>query len=193
MFVTKKVGIIGVAILSTFLFAAESCEEAGPSARDKEDKNRTKTYESLIESQPAGSMAFSPTRETKNFWIKTWDEPGKLAYVYLLNGEGKPFGYYITEGPPVTYCTSLIPPEQFVDMPGDGDKYPDTMVKAPSVDGTYSSSANCSTYYAKDATSGAYIEYTAGFGINPFVYDQPMQQFREAEPLGDATVSNVKN
>lgn len=193
MLVNKKTAVIGMALLSTILFAAGDCDgaPAKKSAAGREDSNRTKTYESLVDSQPARTMKFSPTRQTKNFWIDTWDEKGKLAYVYLLNSDGKPFGYYITEGLPVTYCTGLIPPYQFVRADG-GEFNQDFIVPGPSVDGTFSSGSNCSTYYAKDATSGAYIEYTAGFGINPFVYDQPMQQFREAEPLGDATVANVR-
>lgn len=192
MLLNKKAAVIIAALASTVFFAASSCEETEqPSANERENKSRLATYESLVDAQPAEKMSYSPTRATKNFWIKTWDKKGKLSYVYLLNGQGEPFGYYVLEGLPVSYCTGLIPPWQLTK--GYGGGYSQShVVPAPSVDGTYSSASNCSTYYGKDATTGAYIEYTAGFGINPFVYDQPRQQFSDARPLGDATVENVK-
>lgn len=34
-------------------------------------------------------MKYSPTRETINKWIETWDKPGKLSYVYLQNANGE--------------------------------------------------------------------------------------------------------
>lgn len=189
MRMNKKVAVI--AALAS-VFALSACEEVPDDATEREDKSRSKTYESLVDAQPAGTMRFSPTRATKNFWIETWDEPGKLSYVYLLNGNGEPFGYYILEGLPVTYCVGLIPPYKLLDPTGDGVTA-NLVVPGPSVDGTYSSGSNCSTYYGKDAVTGAYIEYTAGLGINPFVYDQPAQQFADAQPLGDATLAKVKN
>lgn len=193
MRMNKKVAVVA-AIAS--VFALSACEDtSGQSpASERENKSRLSTYERLVAAQPAGTMSYSPTRATKNFWIETWDEPGKLSYVYLLNGQGEPFGYYILEGLPVTYCVGLIPPYQVLDYRSGSGAYGNAFaVPGPSVDGTYSSGSNCATYYGKDAVTGAYIEYTAGFGINPFVYDQPAQQFADAQPLGDATLAKVKN
>jgi hypothetical protein len=138
-------------------------------------------------------MQYSPTRATKNFWIETWDEPGKLSYVYLMNADGKVFGYYIFEGLPVSYCTSLIPPYQIIDV--DLGEYNGNMaVAGPSVDGTFSSSSNCSTMYGKDATTGSYIEYTVGLGINALVYSEPMplQDPDAVQALGWSKLEDVK-
>ncbi|MGH1563087.1 hypothetical protein [Mumia sp. DW29H23] len=175
----------------TILFAAiavaltlSACDTT-TSATQKEDTARQHTYSTLTSKQPAASMGYSPTRETKNRWIKTWDDPSKLSYVYLLNAAGDTIGYYVLTGLPVSYCTSLIPPYTWVDRPGDGSSEK-VQAPAPSVDGTYSSGSNCAVFYGFDATSGAYIEYTTGQGINALVYDQPLPRFKDAEPLGQA-------
>ena len=179
-----------IVLAAIFLFSA--CEvESKPKGQEAENKSRQSNYERLVENQPAETMDYSPTRATKNFWIKTWDKKGKLSYVYLMNGTGEVFGYFILQGLPVSYCTSLIPPYQLKDVSGDGYGA-NLVVPGPSIDGTYSSGANCNAFYGKDATSGAYIEYTVGMGINALVFDQPMPQYGSAEPLGDATPAKVK-
>lgn len=186
--------IIAALAAVALIFSVSACSTGQDSEKGQgaENKSRQSNYEKLVEKQPAHTMDYSPTRATKNFWIDTWGEPGKLSYVYLLNNSGTAFGYFIFEGLPVSYCTSLIPPYQLLDYDGDGDSIPDTTVPGPSLDGTFSSSSNCSAFYGKDATSGAYMEYTVGQGINALVFDQPMSQFGAAEPLGDATPQTAK-
>ena len=184
--------LISALDVTTAAFALTACEETdAPKGQEAENSSRQSNYERLVETQPAEAMEYSPTRETKNFWIRTWGEKGKLSYIYLLNNAGEAFGYFIFEGLPVSYCTSLIPPYQMKDTPGDGFG-PNLIVPGPSIDGTFSSSSNCSAFYGKDATSGAYMEYTVGQGINALIFDQPMSQFGAAEPLGDATPETAK-
>lgn len=182
----KKILTALALVLSLGLLAA--CEEPQSEGSAAETATTKVNYDSLVKSQPAEKMAYSPTRETKNFWIRTWDEKGKLAYVYLLTANGDTLGYYITEGLPVSYCTSLIPPSKIWK-----DQYGNMDIQNPSIDGTYSSASNCNIFYGKDATSGAYIEYNVGMGINALIFDQPMprQKFAGAEPLGDATIAKV--
>ena len=181
------------AVLACVLGFLTACDDETPSGQSREDSSRQTNYNHLVKAQPAGTMSYSPTRATKNFWIKTWNEKGKLSYVYLMNSAGVMIGYYVLDGLPVSYCTSLIPPYQFKGAPNDGDtvKY---VVPGPSVDGTFSSGSNCNTYYGKDATSGAYIEYTAGMGINVLLFDQPLpkQKIGDAQPLGPTSTDDVK-
>ena len=103
-------------------------------------------------------------------------------------------GYFIFVGLPVSYCTSLVPPFQFIDHYSAGTGTVGFSVAAPSVDGTYSSASNCGTMYGRDATTGAYIEYTTGFGINAFVSDQPLpwQNEEALTALGWATFEDVQ-
>lgn len=187
-----SIGIVAVAGLTLGLTACGG--GGGPKARQVESASRDATYDKLIQSQPAHSLSYSPTRNTKNFWIDTWGkDPNKLSYIYIQNAKGE-FGYYILKGLPVTYCVSLIPPEQLIN--GDvGDQNGDFVVKAPSVDGTYSSNANCNSYYGIDATTNAYVEFSVGTNQSYFLYDQPLDlpQYKDAQPLGPTTVAAAKN
>lgn len=190
MRMTKKaLVLIGLAIMAIVGLAA--CGSTSqPTGQQQENSNRQSNYNQLVDKQPAGSMDYSPTRETKNFWIKTWDEPGKLSYVYLMNANGEAYGYFVLVGLPVSYCTSLIPPYNIIQ--GDlGETTGDIVVPGPSIDGTYSSSSNCNTYYGRDALTGAYVEYTAGMGTNVLIFDQPLPQYGAAQPLGAATIDKV--
>lgn len=180
---------VGVIVLAT---TAGACDDSSDnSSRSKEKSAAASNYDRLVANQPAHQGDYSPTRETKNFWIDTWmKKPGKLSYVYIQNAQGQ-YGYYILKGLPVTYCVGLLPPE--VKTRGDLGQYDgDLIVQGPSMDGTYSSSSNCNTMYGKDAETGAYLEWTVGMNQSYFLYDQPMDlpQYKNATPLGEAKLKN---
>lgn len=184
----KKLVLAPLAIaLLTVAVSAESCDyEDKPTATQKEDKTRTKAQEDLVAKQPAHTGDFSPTRATKNFWIDTWmQEKGKVSYVYILNADGEVSDYGVFEGLPVSYCVGLIPPYTWVDIPGDEDDMKQ-QAPAPSIDGTFSSGGDCNTKYGKDATTGAYVEFSVALGQSYRAYDQPLPANRltGATPLG---------
>lgn len=188
--------ILAVAAVLGLAFGATACygDDSKPTARAKETKASGSNYSRLVARQPAETLDWSATRETKNFWIRTWGKtPNKLSYVYLQNANGQ-YGYYILKGLPVTYCVSLVPPEQTrrIDLGADGSTV--ATEQAPSMDGTFSSQSNCTSYYGHDATSNAYIEFSVGANQSYFLYDQPMDlpQFKGAMPLGKSTFVNVK-
>lgn len=181
---SKIIGAVTGLTLSAFLLIG--CDEVAADPQEKENHSRQSGYKALVNQQPAHKMSYSPTRATKNFWVDTWNKKGKLSYVYLLNANGDTIGYYVLVGLPVSYCTSLIPPYQIKEQWGNDVQ--DLIVPGPSVDGTFSSASNCNVFYGRDATNGAYIEYTTGQGINALVYDQPLPRFKTAQPLGFAEV-----
>lgn len=79
----------GIATLvATGAIALAACG-GGDDARAKETKSNQDSYQQMVSQQPGYTMKYSPTRDTINFWAKTWDKPNKLAYVYLMNGDGK--------------------------------------------------------------------------------------------------------
>lgn len=178
--------LIIATIAAASLVGLTACNEE-PSATKSENKARLATYSKLVKAQPAHSMDYSPTRATKNFWIDTWGHKGKVSYVYLMDSSSNVFGYFVLDGLPVSYCTSLIPPYR-IDDGGSNT----VVVPGPSVDGTYASAANCNVYYGKDAVTGSYVEYTSGMGINALVFDQPMPQYGDAKPLGPGRIGQVK-
>lgn len=188
-----KRGAVAAACIALGIGLLSACEDDGDSggSRGKESASRQSNYDKLVANQPAHEGDYSPTRETKNFWIDTWmKKPGKLSYVYIQNAQGQ-YGYYILKGLPVTYCVGLLPPE--VKQRADLGQYDgDVVVQGPSMDGTYSSSSNCNTMYGKDAETGAYLEWTVGMNQSYFLYDQPMDlpQYKSATPLGEAKLKN---
>lgn len=182
---------LGLASAVLIAVALTACTDDKSNSQNKERDTQQSNYDGLVAQQPAGSMQYSPTRETINFWIDTWDQPDKLSYVYLLAGDGTYLGYYILKGLPVSYCASLTPPYRWEDIPGDGGNT-DTQVPAPAMDGVYYSGAQCNTYYGVDATTGAYVEYTAGMGINVLLYDQPLPLQEQIQPLGRTTFDDVE-
>lgn len=180
-----------VTVALAFSFAACS-GEASPDAQEKEDTSRQSNYERLVEAQPALGMDYSPTRDTKNFWIKTWGQKGKNSYVYLLSN-GDPWAFAVIKRLPVNYCTSLVVPYQIKDYrnPNGGNAF---AVPGPSIDGTFSSSANCTTMYGEDATTGAYVEWTVGADTTMLLRDQPLplNMYANALPLGDTNATEAQ-
>ncbi len=175
-------------------FGLTACnEDSGTSSRSKENTARQSNYDRLVAKQPAATLDYSPTRATKNFWIETWGKNStKLSYVYLQDAQGR-WGYFVLKGLPVTYCVSLLPPETKVR--GDLGQYDgDLVVQGPSMDGTYSSNTNCSSYYGEDATTGAYVEWSVGANQAYLLYSEPMDlpQFKDATPLGKTKITDVK-
>lgn len=164
--------LLAVLLLVITLAACTSSNQGG--GQKKESKTQQSNYDKLVAQEPAHTMGYSPTRKTINFWIDTWSKPGQLAYVYLQNANGDLIGYYVLSGPPVSMCTALTPTYKLVDPGGSSDNG-DIVVPAPSVDGAYYSGGECNTYYGKDATTGAYVEYTVGLGINVLLYNQPLR------------------
>lgn len=175
------------------LIAGCSGNTKDQNVQQRDADTRNKTVGQLINSQPAETMTYSPTRETINYWIKTWGkQPGKLSYVYLQSSTGDLLGYYVLEGLPVSYCASITRTYDFVDTPKDGSDVRDQQVRAPGVDGVwYGGGGSCNTYYGKDASSKAYVEYTAGLGINVLLYDRPLAR-QDVKPLGPTTVDEAK-
>lgn len=179
---------IFLAALVVIIGAVACTESRTAEERDRQNAN----YEQLNADQPAGSMDYSPTRETINFWMETWGSDGKLSYVYLLSGDGEYIGYYIFKGLPVSYCAILTPPYTWDKNRGTSDW---DLVQAPAMDGVYYSGAgSCDTYYGIDASTGAYVEYTAGMGINVLLYDQPLALPEGVEPpaLGFTDLDDVE-
>jgi hypothetical protein len=170
-------------VLMVFFIAGwEGCEPT-PEAIKKEQNNQGNNYTSLQDKQPAQQMDYSPTRDGLNNWMETWGEEGKISYVYLIASNGQKVGYYVFKGLPVSYCASLTPPDRIESNGGN----PDLIMKAPSMDGVYYSGSQCNQYFGYDATTGSYIEFSVGSGLNFFVTEDPLP-VQDVEPLGFTTI-----
>lgn len=183
--VTPRAAVIAlVAILGVVVLTAGSCSSDSP--QKTESKTQQNNYAKLAAQQPSHTMGYSPTRETINFWIDTWSKPGKLSYIYLQAGNGQLIGYYIFKGLPVSYCASQTPTYRVYTSDNGNLSTP-----APSIDGVYYSGGQCNSYYGRDASNNAYVEYTVGGSQNVLIYDRPLPK-ADVQPLAFATVENVK-
>lgn len=177
-------------IMLALVLGLVACEEETPTAQQEEGERRQGSYDALIERQPGQSMDYSPTRETINFWVETWQEEGKLSFVYLMAGNGQIIGYYVLEGLPVSYCAMLTPNYEQIGTPNDGSNARNVVVDAPGIDGAYYSGGQCNQYYGRDATTGAYIEFSIGGSLNYLLFDEPIEA--DVEPLGHTTIDDVE-
>lgn len=175
--------VAGLAVALTTLTACPS--DATKNSTKAEQKVQGDSYNAQVAQQPAHRMKYSPTRDTVNFWIDTWSKPNKLSYVYLQSASGELLGYYVLKGLPVSYCAALTPTYKIRDDSDGGN----LLLPAPGVDGVYYSGGQCNSYYGKDATTGSYIEFTLGLGINELLYDQPLPNHPNVQPLGPTRIT----
>lgn len=179
------------------LVALASCATGNPKNKDneatkankQEQATRNDSYVDLITAQPSHTMTYSPTRETMNAWVDTWNQRGQLSFVYLLNSLGEKIGYFVFVGPPVSYCVSLAPDWQPYDYPGDSNPYYDEIVPAPDVDGGYYSGCSMNQFYGVDATTGAVIDFSAGGTLNYLSSTQPLDL--NVPPLGFTEIADL--
>lgn len=145
----------------------------------KENNAKAAAYERLVANQPAEAMDYSPTRESLNQWVKTWEKPNQLSYVYIQNAKGE-YGYLVMKNLPVPRCKMLTANTKPY---GDSGR---VNTELPGMDGTYTSGGTCNTYFGFDATTGAYMEFTLGMNQSFFLFNQPMTlpEFASAKPLG---------
>ena len=124
----RKLILIAIAVIAVLMLVACDSTES----ERGEVGTRQGNYDKLVDMEPALEVTNPKTRETVNFFTETWNQEGQLAYVYLQNSEGNMIGYYALDGPPVSMCTSLTPP--------DRQRHSDSAVRvAPSIDGVFRS------------------------------------------------------
>jgi len=173
----RVINTIFIFVIAVLFLAA--CEEGAGESKRSELEIQNNTYNELVSKEPAKNMTNPKTRETINFWTETWNEHDQLAYVYLQNSTGDMIGYYVLDGPPVSMCASLTPNYDTLHSSNGGY----TVVPTPGIDGVFRSAEDCSRYFGKDATSGAYVEFTVGMGINMLLYTDPLTNHPNVENL----------
>ena len=97
-----------------------------------------------------------PLRESINWYLQQ-TEQADLWYVYMLNLNGEPIFYIVSDILPLSVCRSITSPDRIADRHGD-----DFVISAPSLTGTYGSAGECGDYFTRDATTGAMIRFTPG-------------------------------
>lgn len=177
--------VLPAVLLVAFTVSASACGSSGNSSTASEGKVRDGSYDQLVKTQPAHRMSYSPSRETINKWIDTWNEPGQLAFVYLKDA-GKVTGYFIFQGPPVSMCAALTPTYK-IQWDSDGN----LLLPVPGVDGVWYSGAQCNQYYGIDASTGNYVEFSIGGTQNYQLTTQPLPSTGSLDPEAFTSINDV--
>lgn len=192
MQVKKLLGTSALVVVLALTLTACNKKSTSTNATANESKIQQHGYTQLATAQPAHSMDYSPTRDTINGWIDTWGKRGQLAFVYIRNDAGAPIGYYVLQGPPVTYCAALTPNYKLINPSNNDSNGPDIPVPAPSIDGVYYSGGQCSEYIGKDATTDNIFDFTVGLGQSFISTTQPLYLSDPTiKPLGITAVSDL--
>jgi hypothetical protein len=181
---TKTKWLVPLAVVGIFLITTAGACGSDGNGQASETKTQQSGYDKLVAEQPAHTMPYSPSRDTINGWIDTWGVKGQLAFTYILNANGEKIGYYVFQGPPVTYCAALTPNYKI-----HYDSNGNFTTPAPGIDGVFYSGGQCSDYIGKDATTGNIIDFTVGNGQNFITATQPL--YLNVPPLGYTKIADV--
>ena len=141
------------------------------------DGNRKEAIESREESFERAELLF-PQPDMQNFPLREalvefairQDRVGVVYYTYLVDMNGKPYGYFAGQTFPINACNFLSSSERIV-----YESTADPVVSAPSLDGMFyggaGSAAACDMYFFFDSTTDALHVFKAQ---NFFVSDQPL-------------------
>lgn len=167
----ERVKTLSLAAMAGVLavFAVAACSEGTTPEQEQQADKRDAAYQSLLDQYEVSDPTYSNDLVNIDFWVDTWgSEAGKLAYVYLLSADGTFIGYYVLDGLPTTKCKNATPNYDIYDAPST-----DLVVPAPGLSGTYSTgTGDCTTFYGKDASTGAYVEWTVT-ELTMLTFDQP--------------------
>lgn len=191
---TRKLIIATVALMAAVLVSAGSCEDPEPGAHEKRQQAQDEALEAISERQQPEPGPYSPTLATIQFWLDTWShEEGKHSFIYFSNDDGELQDYYVLEGLPVSYGTSGTPPEKWVDMPNDETDNHSALTQAPSLDGVWYTGDETHRYYAKEAVTGTFLDWTVSRGTNMFTLSEPIKNVDlEPAPGGTTKVEDVE-
>lgn len=151
-----------LAALSLLIIMGQSsCE-----SRSRADRDRQEQIVDRARSQnPIPDLQHSQTYDSVVKWLRRWDSPDKVSYVYILADNGQIIGYYVAQGRPVSTCTFLTNPQTEYGSSGR------VALPAPALDGTYYGNCGESSVFFFTAETDAFIEVG---GLNYFVTDQPL-------------------
>jgi hypothetical protein len=166
-----------------------------PNTVERQEQQRQQSIETILTNQPGYNMKYSPGRNTLNEWGRAMDDPNKPLYVYLFDSVGHKIMYFVIEGPPVSYCASLLPSQKLENADG-GDGYDmEVPMPAPSQDGLFYVAGNCTQMIGLDYNTGEIVEWTGGGSFNQIVLESPAvsPEFQDFPQGGPTSLDNVKD
>lgn len=155
----KKLFVLALMIMGTMCFAGGT--------QDASSKTRQAAYDAqqnAFVQNPVPNVQYFTERKTISEWVKRWDKPSVITYVYLVS-YGNVLGYYVCNGKPASTQSYLIP-EETVDYRSCGGH----VMQAPDLDGTYGSNNPGIRFFTAEGTA---VEW-AGSGASYIYSDAPL-------------------
>jgi len=151
--------VIALAIIFVICFTAEECEDSSITSA-KNNETIAKTAANTI---PTPLVTNFIERKTVNEWVKRWDTPMIITYIYLF-ANNNCIGYFVCDGKPASTRSYLEPEERYF-MSG-------TVLQTPSLDGTYGQDNPGWVFFTADGTAVSWQGMTA----NILFSDAPLPQ-----------------
>jgi len=142
-------------MLTAFLMAAlffTGCYEYKPSATEVSNKNNEAIAQQAQRAIPTPMVRNFIERKTVNEWVKRWDTPMIITYVYLF-ANNQCIGYFVCDGKPASSRSYLEPEERYY---ANG-----AVLQTPSLDGTYGSDQPGWVFFTSDGTAVSWQGGTA--------------------------------
>ena len=152
-----RIRAVALLLAATAMFAAACAIEREPSDLETSKIVQGSVMERATSAVPAYEPDDFPLREAINWYLEE-TENADLWYVYLLNRDGDPIFYIVSDILPLSVCRSITSPERIVQE----GRHPSFVLPAPSLTGTYGSSGECDDYFTRDSSTGAMIRFTPG-------------------------------
>jgi hypothetical protein len=166
----RFLGLVVVLVVGMGILAACGGQTEQDDAREQSVEMREDTFEQAVLLHPVPPMENFPLREALVEFASRQDRVGTIYYVYLVDMNGQPYGYFTGQTYPINTCNFLSSSERIV-----WNSETDPVVSAPSLDGMFyggaESSAACDLYFFFDSATDAMHVFKAQ---NFFVSDQPL-------------------
>lgn len=165
----RKLGVVVTALV--VLLVAVACGDGDNDENRKEAvASRERSFDRAEALFPQPEMQNFPLREALVEFAERQDRVGVVYYTYLVDMNGRPYGYFAGQTFPINACNFLSSSERIV-----YESTSDPVVSAPSLDGMFyggaGSAAACDMYFFFDSTTDAMHVFKAQ---NFFVSDQPL-------------------
>lgn len=169
--VLAGIGLSGCSDVSTNV--KDKAKEVGGTSNYEQDLTE-ENQARLLTNQPPVKIDWSLERENINKRTLLWNDPNKIAYIYLIN-YGKVMAFYTIKGKVSSVNSQITNPEQLTSRKvgrNMSDKVSlhdvDGVIASPAEDGSYGTNGDAIFFFD---TNGVYYEWVGDY----LLVDQPMK------------------
>ena len=180
---TTSVMVLALLVIGAVLLIA--CDVAKDTPVQDSQQIQSEVLRNAFEAVRPYQPTNFPAREAIN-WHLRQTEQDRLYYVYMLNFQGEPVFYIVSDIRPQNVCVGITAPD-WRDWGGGRNSAGAVNRSAPSLTGVYRGAESCSTFFVRDAATGSLLEISGGgFSIIastvPLAIETDRLEAQEPEP-----------